>query len=157
MVFPLKLALNWTMEMETLQAPSYKNFRFFMTGRDTATTPQWDLPPKPQCDTQTDRCNEWLTVTDALEAKPKNKPETAFIADFSAVCLLTIRDLTRIHKSLKYRPLALIQSAWGGTRIEAWMSTEAIESTGSYSQHVPSRFGNQENQVCTLQRNDGLP
>ena len=46
------------------------------------------------------------------------------IKDFSAVCYMTVRDIARMHTGT--RPMALIQSAWGGTRVEAWMSTGAI-------------------------------
>ena len=37
--------------------------------------------------------------------------------------------------------MALIQSAWGGTRIEAWMSSESIQSTGKFAHVVPKRSG----------------
>jgi hypothetical protein len=90
----------------------------------TSTTPQWNLAPaKPAaCDTVTKKCNQWLTVDEALAVD--NSTKSAFIMDFSAVCYMSVRDIIRMQ-SQQSRPMALIQSAWGGTRIEAWMSTEA--------------------------------
>lgn len=73
-------------------------------------------------------CNQWLTVEQATAEQPGKLPKSplpnTFLANFSAVCFLTVRDIARMHTS--NRPMALIQSAWGGTRVEAWMSTEAI-------------------------------
>ena len=51
-----------------------------------------------------------------------------------------IRDTVRIHSAaMAGRPMGLIQSAWGGTRIEAWMSSEAIATTGNFAKDVPKR------------------
>lgn len=47
-------------------------------------------------------------------------PGTA--ANFSAVGYFFGRDLTRAL----HRPIGLVESAWGGTRVEAWMSREAF-------------------------------
>ena len=121
----LCLRYNPVEEMATLA--NYKNFRFFTTARDTADTPQFDLSAKPQaCDAEP--CDKWLTADQATTVVPgvsgqAGVPNT-FLANFSAVCFLTVRDIARMHTG--NRPVALIQSAWGGTRVEAWMSTEAI-------------------------------
>ena len=117
--------------MATLKA--YSNFRFFATARDFSLEPLWDLRPSPEspacaaahsdgsacamaCDAEP--CNQWLTAESATAAG------NSFLDNFSAVCFLTVRDIARMHSSNK--PVALIQSAWGGTRVEAWMPTEAI-------------------------------
>lgn len=51
-----------------------------------------------------------------------------------------IRDTVRIHSAaMAGRPMGLIQSAWGGTRIEAWMSSEAIATTGNFAKDIPKR------------------
>ena len=51
-----------------------------------------------------------------------------------------IRDTVRIHSAaMAGRPMGLIQSAWGGTRIEAWMSPGAIAATGHFAKDVPIR------------------
>ena len=43
---------------------------------------------------------------------------------FSAICWMFGKQL---NQTLKV-PVGLVESAWGGTRIEAWMSPEALES-----------------------------
>jgi sialate O-acetylesterase len=49
-------------------------------------------------------------------------PTRANMAGFSAICWLFGRDLFR-----KYgRPIGLIETNWGGTRVEAWSSPEAL-------------------------------
>lgn len=143
MVFPLKLAYTPEKEAASLREHAYRNFRFFMTARGPnpnntlltlnltpassmgaiSSTPQWNLTPKPTaCDTVTKKCDQWLTVDEALQVD--NATKSAFIMDFSAVCYMSVRDIIRIQSS-QSRPMALIQSAWGGTRVEAWMSKEA--------------------------------
>ena len=50
------------------------------------------------------------------------------------------------------RPLALIQSAWGGTRVEAWMSTEAIAAaTASAGAAPPKKTGPNDVSVLCVQ------
>ena len=117
----------------------YPDFRFFATARDYAPTPQWDLPKTGctgegcamACDAEP--CNQWLTVEQATKEQPGKLPKSplpnTFLANFSAVCFLTARDIARMHTS--NRPTALIQAAWGGTRVEAWMSKEAIAAASS--------------------------
>jgi hypothetical protein len=141
MVFPIKFAYNPAEEMTSLK--KYTNFRFFATGRDYSSEPQWDLSAKPMaCDAEP--CNQWLTVENATAVQPGKLPKSplpnTFLANFSAVCYLTIRDIARMHTS--NRPVALIQSAWGGTRVEAWMSTEAIAAAvPSAGATPPARTG----------------
>lgn len=50
-------------------------------------------------------------------------PET--IPHFSAVCYLTATEIADLHSGT--RPLGLIQSAWGGTPVEAWMSEQMLD------------------------------
>ena len=71
-------------------------------------------PPKP--------CNRWVSPTEAAADGAR------FLLSFSAVCFLTVRDIARQHTH--GRPMGLIQSAWGGSRIESWMSAEALASAG---------------------------
>ena len=147
MVFPTKFAYNPAEEMGTLQ--TYKNFRFFATARDYAAEPLWDLRESPTdcsagsgtcamaCDAEP--CNKWLTVEQATAEQPGKLPRSplpnTFLANFSAVCFLTARDIARMHAG--NRPVALIQSAWGGTRVEAWMSTKAIQSAAPSAGATP--------------------
>ena len=109
MVFPLKLTLNATDEIATLH--KYPNFRFFMTQRDSSPVPLWNLRSSNDsgsCDAKStaDGCNRWWTAEQALA--------NGLIDDFSAVCYMTVRDVARLHTGT--RPVALVQSAWGGTR-----------------------------------------
>jgi hypothetical protein len=148
MVFPTKFAYNPEEEMATLQ--SYKNMRFFATARDYSPVPLWNLRKSGckgegcamACDAEP--CNQWLTVEQATVEQPGKLPKSplpnTFLANFSAVCFLTVRDVARMHTS--NRPMALIQSAWGGTRVEAWMSAEAIaKATPSAGAAPPPKTG----------------
>eukprot|EP00040_Diaphanoeca_grandis_P027821 m.159215 g.159215 ORF g.159215 m.159215 type:complete len:969 (-) comp31127_c1_seq1:249-3155(-) len=128
MVFPLGLAFNFTQEAATLA--TYTNFRFFMTALDYSSEPQFDLKPDPsECDVhnasacamscaEPGMCNRWVTAQDALANN------ASYLSKFSAVCFMTARDIARMHTN--NRPIGLVFSAWGGTRVEAWMSPAAI-------------------------------
>ena len=134
MVFPVKYAYNSSDEVASVDPEGFgANFRFFATARDYSDEPQWDLRPSPSdpecgdgknsscamaCDAEP--CNRWLTLE---QASANNH---SFLYDFSAVCFLTVRDIARMHTGGS-KPVALIQSAWGGTRVEAWMPSSAID------------------------------
>ncbi len=63
------------------------------------------------------------------------------LSQFSAVCFLTARSVTdMLGNDNGRRVIGLIHSAWGGTRIEAWSSEDALNSC-----NVPPN-GNGENQ-----------
>ena len=126
MVFPLSLAFNASAEAATLK--DHPDFRFFTTRRQFEAAPQFDLPAKGSCDSTT--CNRWVTAEEAAQ------DDAAYLLSFSAACYMTVRDIATIMK--RNVPMALIQSAWGGTRVEAWMSKEAIAHAGpAFSEHVP--------------------
>jgi hypothetical protein len=84
-----------------------------ISGGHPSTPPP--APPKP--------CNKWVTPAEA------SADNSAFLLTFSAVCFMTVRDIARQHTH--DRPMGLIQSAWGGSRLEAWMSDEALASAGA--------------------------
>ncbi len=50
------------------------------------------------------------------------------LGDFSAVCYFFAREI----QSTANAPIGLIQSAWGGTRIESWMSPSGLHSAGGF-------------------------
>lgn len=79
------------------------------------STPPPPGPPKP--------CNKWVSPDEAARDNAK------FLLSFSAVCFMTVRDIARQHTHS--RPMGLIQSAWGGSRIESWMSASALASAGA--------------------------
>ena len=84
-------------------------------------------PPPPPC-------NRWLTAREAAA------DDARFLLSFSAMCFLTVRNIAAMHTG--NRPMALVQSAWGGSRVEAWMSAAAIESAGApVTGNVPSATG----------------
>jgi len=127
MVFPLKLTINATAEAATLK--DYPHFRFFLTSLAYSPTPLFDLT-NGSCGSG-DLCNRWHTAEEAAA--------NGLINDFSAVCYMTARDSVRFHSALKNRPVALVQSAWGGTRVEAWMSTKAIAAASKGVLSDPSQ------------------
>jgi sialate O-acetylesterase len=57
-----------------------------------------------------------------LKASPQTVPE------FSAVCLYFARELQKKDKV----PMGLINAAWGGSKIQSWMTEGALRSMGSY-------------------------
>ncbi len=62
----------------------------------------------------------WQTVT----------PET--VRDFSAACYYFAREL---QKNVDV-PMGLINAAWGGSRIQAWISPQALRGTGHYDEEL---------------------
>ncbi len=52
--------------------------------------------------------------------------------DFSAVCLAFAREI----EGAAGAPIGLIQSAWGGTRIESWLSAEALRGVSGFDEEV---------------------
>jgi len=52
------------------------------------------------------------------------------IEDFSAVCLAFAREI----EGAAGAPIGLIQSAWGGTRIESWLSAAAMRGAGGFDE-----------------------
>jgi sialate O-acetylesterase len=65
---------------------------------------------------------EWLPTT----------PET--VGDFSAVAYFFARDL---HQKLNV-PVGLVNSSWGGTQVESWISLDAMKSFDEFKEHVSS-------------------
>ncbi len=53
-------------------------------------------------------------------------------AEFSAVCFYFARELQK-HVNV---PMGLIQSSWGGSRIEPWMSTDALRAAGGFDDRL---------------------
>jgi len=85
---------------EEIAAATYPKIRFFTVGRKTADTPQLD------CEGQ------WV------ECSPETIPEVSAVGYFFA---------RRLHQDLKM-PVGVLQSFWGGSRIEAWTSLEALQA-----------------------------
>ncbi|WP_238149855.1 sialate O-acetylesterase [Dyella jiangningensis] len=58
----------------------------------------------------------------------KTTPDT--VAEFSATCYFFARELQKTQDV----PMGLIVSAWGGSRIEPWMSMRALRKVGGFDQ-----------------------
>jgi len=88
-------------QQEVNEVPNYPNIRIFEAALRTANTPQNDL----------------LGVN-----KNWAVPTTSIMPSYSAVCWLFAKNLF-----IKYgKPIGLVQTCWGGTRIEAWSSPQAL-------------------------------
>lgn len=100
--------MQWTVSQaanpeQEVAAAKFPMIRMFNIERETAETPQTDCKGK------------WL------EANPQNA------GNFSAVGYFFGRHL---HQELKV-PVGLINTSWGGTRVEAWTSMEALKERPS--------------------------
>ncbi|XP_071153923.1 sialate O-acetylesterase-like isoform X1 [Mytilus edulis] len=91
---------------EISDASNYQNIRLFHVGHHTTLTADGDLNSI---------------------AKPWAKPNLASLPSFSAVCWLYGKYLS----SHINRPIGLVESNWGGTRIEAWSSPDALKACAS--------------------------
>lgn len=78
--------------------------RLFTIGRQTALQPLRDL----------DKVSGWQASSPAS------------VAGFSAACFYMAQDLRRSARV----PIGAIHSSWGGSRISAWMSDEALSASG---------------------------
>ena len=92
---------------EEIASATYQNIRLFQVPRTVAQLPQTDIPS-----------GEWQVCT----------PENA--SGFSAVAYFFGREL---HLKLGV-PVGLIQSAWGGTVAETWISGETIENDPDFAE-----------------------
>jgi sialate O-acetylesterase len=106
MEFPLKNAMNADTEMK--QA-SYPEIRQFKVARDQAASPKEEITK-----------GSWSVCT----------PESA--GDFTAVGYFFARE---IQKRLKV-PVGLINSTWGGTMIECWISRGAFEKSNEFKSMI---------------------
>ena len=92
---------------EVAKSAEYPNIKLFRTNHMTASDPQNDL--------QTDPLIVWEPTSNANAVR-----------QFSAVCLLTARYMADALG--KDKVFGLIESNWGGTRIEAWSPKEGLDN-----------------------------
>ncbi|OHB62315.1 MAG: hypothetical protein A2Y76_01095 [Planctomycetes bacterium RBG_13_60_9] len=85
---------------EEIASATYPKIRFFTVGRQTADQPQTD------CE------GSWV------ECNPASVPDVSGVGYFFA---------RQLHEDLR-TPVGLVQSFWGGSRIEAWTSMEALQA-----------------------------
>ena len=79
---------------------------------------------------------QWKTVT----------PDT--LRDFSATCFYFAREL---QKTVDV-PMGLITAAWGGAAIQAWMSGEALGTTGRYNDELEVLKSYADNPMASIER-----
>ncbi|KAJ9469111.1 putative alpha-galactosidase [Diplonema papillatum] len=119
MVFPLSVAFNYSEETGVLTTnPNFSRFHFFMTGMATIGTPQWNTSSSSGCSATMGNCDQWMAAPEALQSN--------LVFSFSAVCYISAKTLQQIHTT--DAPYGLIQAAWDGSQIEAWMPEAAIKA-----------------------------
>eukprot|EP00117_Sycon_ciliatum_P036047 scpid34671/ scgid27197/ Alpha-galactosidase; Alpha-D-galactoside galactohydrolase; Melibiase len=106
MQIPVSYVLNATATIA--EADQYSNIRLFQVKQDQSATPKDDL-------------NGTWVINSAKTVPP-----------FSAVCYLTALWMSRMHWGKT--PIGLVQSDWGGTPIQAWMSPDALQQCGEHNQ-----------------------
>jgi sialate O-acetylesterase len=107
MEMPLRLATNYDSEMWAAKNPA---IRLFHVQRFTSPTPR-----------STFGADASWSVT---------SPET--VKEFSAVCYYFGRELQPVAGV----PIGLIEDAWGGAAIQAWMSDDALRALGGYDEQL---------------------
>ncbi|XP_029302776.1 sialate O-acetylesterase-like [Cottoperca gobio] len=109
MLFPTSEVFNASKELAI--AAKYPHVRTFMASLIQSETEQTDL----------------IQVELPWSVPPEH------VAEFSAVCWLFGRYL---YKRLQY-PIGLVESCWGGTPVEAWSSSRALQQCGQLDNHGP--------------------
>ncbi|XP_072024346.1 sialate O-acetylesterase-like isoform X3 [Amphiura filiformis] len=106
MQFPVKKAYNATAELKA--SSQYTNVRVMTISRDNTATPLYDIRN--------------ITLPWSLPS-PSSLGGTDY---FSAVCWFFGRDLYDAYGV----PIGLVESAWGGTRIQVWSPPDVIDKCG---------------------------
>ena len=112
MKWPLEGIFNGTQEIADLA--EYKNFRLFHLPEMASNEKQNDLLIKDV---------KWTSTSDVESLKK-----------FSAVCSLTAKFMANVLG--KDKVFGLIDTNWGGTRVEAWMPPQAFETCGNSGTYV---------------------
>jgi sialate O-acetylesterase len=72
--------------------------------------------------------NKPALLEDVASVVPWQSASPATLPEFSAACFFFAREL---QKTVNV-PMGLINSSWGGSRIQAWMSADSLRSLGEY-------------------------
>ncbi len=96
---------------EEQEANNYPDIRFLLVDRNTSPIPLTDVSVAQ---------DGWQVCN------------ASSVAEFSATAYFFGRDLYQTYNI----PIGLIDSSWGGTIIEAWMSSEAFEDIPDYKHHL---------------------
>ncbi len=108
----MQMALSWGVNnmQEEIKDANYPEIRFLSIADDLNNHPQTDIPG-----------GTWM------ECNPIS------VKDFSAVAYFFARE---IHREINV-PIGIINSTWGGTDIQAWMSQKALENIPFYKDTLP--------------------
>lgn len=98
--------------------------RLFFVPRNTSLTTMTDMVI-PEETTNPDWAGRWVRCTPEALKKINGQ-------GFSAAAYYFARDMRKANG----RPLGIIQSAWGGTRAEAWTSIEGLKQEPSLAHYV---------------------
>lgn len=120
MVFPVHMTTNSSSVIASADYPQYRNIRLLTVPTSPQDTPQRDV------------------VGDMVGWLPSN---SSTVTSFSAVCFQTAQRLIDLHVGSS-RPVGLVFSAVGGTRVEAWMAPKALEVCTSKGHVIPPMTGN---------------
>ena len=98
--------------------------RLFFVPKNTALQPLTDIEV-PQGTASPERAARWVLCTPEMLAKINGQ-------GFSATAYYFARDM----RAANGRPLGVIQSAWGGTRAEAWTSLSGLKQEPALAHYV---------------------
>ncbi len=105
---------------EEVANANYPNIRLFMVDKAMANTPQ-----------------DNFTSSGWKECSPKT------ISEFSAVAYLFGR---KLHKDLNV-PIGLIETAWGGTVVEAWTNANSLKNINEFVDEIDDLKLNQQERI----------
>jgi len=108
----MQMALSWGVnnKEEEIKNANYPNIRFLSVTNDLDNKPLADIAG-----------GEWMACT----------PES--VKDFSAIGYFFARQISNEMNI----PIGIINSTWGGTDIQAWMSRKALETLPFYQDTLP--------------------
>ena len=98
--------------------------RLFFVPKNTSLEPLTDIEV-PQGTSNPERAARWVLCTPEMLAKINGQ-------GFSATAYYFARDM----RAANGRPLGVIQSAWGGTRAEAWTSLSGLKQEPALAHYV---------------------
>ena len=98
--------------------------RLFFVPKNTSLQPLTDIEV-PQGTSNPERAARWVLCTPEMLAKINGQ-------GFSATAYYFARDM----RAANGRPLGVIQSAWGGTRAEAWTSLSGLKQEPALAHYV---------------------
>ncbi len=104
---------------------------------------EWRLRDVRNADQELANANYPMMRSFNVEKAMANKPQDDFIGKWEVCTPITAQDFTavgyffalNIHKELNV-PVGFINSSWGGTDIEPWMSTDAIKQFPRYNDKI---------------------